>query len=216
MQLALARENMLKQQIRTFGVTDEQILGLLTEIPRENFLPENLKSLAYADVAIPIGHGQAMLPPKETAFMLQALAVKKDEKVLVIGVESGYILAFLGKLAKQVEAIDSNSELIRHAQEKLTALGIANVKFSKGDGTAGWEKGGPYQVIIITGSIPFLPKSFQKNLARNGRIFAIIGNPPVMEATILKRDSQHWLTEKIFETNHPRLPNARESKKFVF
>ena len=216
MQLKQAQENMLKQQLRTFGITDNTVLALFEEIPRELFVPENLQTFAYADVAIPIGHGQVMMPPKETAFMLQALGIKNIENVLIVGVESGYITALTAKLAKQVQVLDLSAELINQAKEKLSSLQINNVTFAVGDGVETAKQEGEYQIIIITGSLPHLPKIFRKNLARHGRIFAIIGNPPVMEASVLKRTAQGLQAEKLFEINHPRLPNTREPKTFVF
>lgn len=217
LQQKLACENMLKQQIRTFGVVDEQILSLLADIPRELFVPENFKQLAYADAAIPLGHSQTMLTPKETAMMLQELKIKKSETILVVGVESGYTVALLAKLAKQVDVIDTDRELIEQAKTKLASLNLDNTSLKVADPEASWKKNAQYQVIIFTGSLPNLPQEFRKNLTRGGRIFAIIGNPPVMEATIVKRTpQQQWVTEKIFETCHSRLPNIEEAQKFVF
>lgn len=216
MQLSIARDNMIKQQLRTFGVVNPQILSLVAAIPREQFMPEHLIDLAYADVAISLGRGQALMTPKETAKMLQALEIKGNEKVLLVGAGNGYVAALLSKLAKQIDVVDGDQELLQQAQEKISQLGINNVIFHSGSASTGWEKGAPYNVIIITGSLLQLPQGFKKNLARGGRIFAIIGNSPVMEATIFKRATQQWTTEKIFETNHPRLPNVGESKTFIF
>lgn len=213
--LEQARDNMLMQQLRPFGVLDQKVLDLFAVIPRENFMPKGFTELAYADAVIPLGHGQAMLSPKETGRMLQAVNINSNDNILIVGAESGYIAAFTAKMAKHVTVVDTDQTLLLEAKQKLRQLSINNVTFSEGDAAAGWEKDSPFHVIIITGSIPYLPQGFRKNLARNGRIFAIIGHPPVMQATVVKRGAQQqWTSEHIFNTDHPRLPNARIAEEF--
>lgn len=217
MPLQQAHENMLKQQVRTEGVVEEELLKLLTEIPRENFVSSQHATIAYADTALPVGAGQFMMPPSEIARMLKLLTITSKDKVLLVGIESGYIAALLAKLAEHVEVVDGNPELMAAAEKKLHALNIKNINFNVGDATSGWNKGAPYDVVVISGSLPQLPLAFRDNLQKQGRIFAILGNPPVMTATLIKKNTdQAWSVEKVFETNRARLVGAKEPETFLF
>lgn len=217
MNLEQARLNMLKQQIRAWGVLDEHLLDLLKTTPREDFVPSAYRKLAFADLNLPLGFGEVMLTPKEEAYLLQALAIEPNEVVLEIGTGSGYTTALLAKLAKQVYSIDIRPEFIAEAGVKLAQLGISNVQLQTGDAAQGWETHQPYDIIVVTGSLPILPEVFKTHLSIGGRLFAIIGQSPVMEAILITRiTNQLWQTTKLFETVVPALHNALQPEPFIF
>lgn len=217
MNLEQARINMLKQQIRAWGVLDEHLLDLLKTTPREEFVPSAYRKLAFADLNLPLGFGEVMLTPKEEAYMLQALAIKPNETVLEIGTGSGYTTALLAKLAKQVYSLDIRPEFTEGARIKLRQLGISNVQLQTEDAAQGWEAHQPYDIIAITGSLPILPEVFKTHLTIGGRLFAIIGQAPVMEAVLITRiENQVWQTTQLFETVVPALHNALQLELFIF
>lgn len=212
--LEQAKQNMIQNQLRPFGITDTKILNLMAKIPREKFVPTELQQLAYSDISLPIGQGQWLMAPKEIARVLQALDINKNEKILLIGVESGYLAALLSQLGKQVYILDKETKLTTAAEKKIMECGIKNVSLLTDQSQL--EKESPFQVIFISGSLPAIPKNLQKNLGRNGRIFVIIGKNVVMTATILKRENSQWKTVTLFETKHPPLSNASFSEEFIF
>ncbi len=217
MQLDQARDNMIKQQLRTWGVLDEDLLALIAQTPRENFVPEEYKSLAYADMNIPIGHEQKMLTPMEEARILQALAVKPHEKVLEVGTGSGYVTSLLAQQAKQVISVDIISDFMTPAAKRLADLSISNTTFITGNAAQGWAEDEPYDIIAVTGSLPFLPQAFRDQLKVGGRIFAIIGQAPAMEASLITRmDEDTWSQQGIFETVVPPLLEALQPEQFHF
>lgn len=217
MELEQARINMIEQQIRPWDVLDQNTLDLITELPREDFVPEDYRQLAYADIAIPIEHGQIMMHPKIEARMLQALTIHPTDKILEIGTGSGYVTALLAKAGNHVYSVDIHPDFIEQAGKKLAAQGISNVTLEVGDAVNGWSKHGLYDVIAITGSLPVIPDSFKKSLNRGGRLFGVIGEAPVMEAVFMQRvGSNDIRSESLFETDLPRLINSPEPPKFVF
>lgn len=217
MNIELARDNMIKQQIRTWDVLDETVLNIIAHTPRENFVPSPYKNLAFADMVIPLGHGQAMFSPKEEARLLQALAIQSHEVVLEIGTGSGYLTALLAKLAKYVYSLDIFADFCANAQFNLAKHHIQNVKIINADGANGWSEHGAYDVIVLTGSMLFLPEIFHQSLKPRGRLFAILGKAPAMEATLFSFSGQHeWKEEKLFETMSPRLLNVIKPSTFVF
>lgn len=216
MNIEHVRENMIKQQLRTWEVLDEQLLELLQQVPRENFVPPALRNLAFVDMAIPLDEGQVMMNPKVEARMLQALAVKPGEGVLEVGTGSGYVTALLAKQAERIYSVEISPLLLQQAGEKLAAHDIKNVVLEQGDAAQGWNTPNMYDVIAITGSLPILPRVFLASMAIGGRLFAIIGDAPVMEATLVTRMSKHnWSREVLFETELPPLKNAQQPERFV-
>ena len=212
-----ARFNMIEQQIRPWEVLDERVLELMAEVPREDFVPEACRSLAYTDTAIPLGDGQVMMPPKLAARILQALDIRPTETVLEVGTGSGYFTALLARLARHVFSVDINPDMTRQAQEKLAAHGIHNVTLETGDGARGWEKHAPYDVIVLTGSVPVLPDSVREQLRTGGRLLAIVGDSPVMEVKLItRRGESDWTEESLFETDLPPLMNAPQPDRFHF
>lgn len=217
MNLEQARENMIKQQLRTWEVLDDRLLKLLQQVPREDFVPPAWRNLAFADMNIPIDEGQIMMTPKVEARMLQALAIRPDENVLEVGTGSGYVTALLAKQAKQVYSVEISPRLLAQAGEKMRAHNIKNAELEEGDAAQGWDARPKYDVIAITGSLPVLPRTFLESMAIGGRLFAIIGDTPVMEATLVTRIGKHdWSRELLFETDLPPLKNVQQPERFVF
>ena len=216
MNIEQARLNMIEQQIRTWEVLDQAVLDLVASVPREQFVPEAFRALAFADTNIPLGHGEVMMAPKVEARMLQALTIQAEDRVLEVGTGSGYVTALLSRVARQVTSIDIHADLAAAAEIKLRRAGAGNVTLYTGNAVNGWEAGAPYDVIAVTGSVPLLQPSFQRQLAVGGRLFVIVGEPPVMEASLITRvDDNEWATESLFETDLPPLIGAPEPERFV-
>lgn len=217
MNFELARNNMIEQQIRTWEVLDERVLESLRKVPREDFVPVQHRNLAFADMGIPIGRGQFMLPPKLEARLLQELDIKPQDKILDIGTGSGYVTALLATLGGHVFSVDIVPEFKMAAAVKLAAHGINNVTLDVGDAARGWNRHGPYDVILIGGSLPVLPEDFQRSLAIDGRMIAVVGQAPAMDARFIRRLGPEAFEQRsLFETELPPLLNAPQPSKFVF
>jgi protein-L-isoaspartate(D-aspartate) O-methyltransferase len=211
-----ARFNMVEQQIRTWDVLDPTVLELLGTLPREQFVPEGRRELAFADVDLPVGHGEVMLAPKLQARILQEVMVAPTDRILEIGTGTGYLTALLAKLGATVTSVEIHEDLAAGARARLAALGIDNAKVETGDAALGWG-GGPYDVIVVTGSLPILPDTFQKQLKPGGRLFAVVGERPVMSARLIVREGETALTAvTLFETVVDPLRNAQQPARFVF
>ncbi len=212
-----ARHNMVEQQIRPWEVFDRRVLDLIEALPREAFVPEAYRGLAYADIEIPLGHGQRMMFPRVEARLLQALDLQPGDRILEIGTGSGYVTACLAKLGGEVTSIDIHAEFTDQAAGRLQAQEIQGVNLLSGDGLADGIEGGPFDVIAVTGSLPALPDSLKQQLKVGGRLFAIIGQSPVMEATLITRTGDDaWQEEYLFETDLPALENAPKPSHFQF
>jgi protein-L-isoaspartate(D-aspartate) O-methyltransferase len=211
-----ARFNMIEQQIRPWEVLDQRVLDLLGKVPREDFVPPQHRNLALVDMDLPLGHGQIMMSPKLEARILQALDIQATETVLEVGTGSGYMTALLATLAKQVYSIEIIPEFIKSAQVKLADHGIKNVSLEEGDAAQGWSLDAPYDVTLITGSLPELPETFKQSMAIGGRLLAFIGESPAMEAMLFTRISEsEWSEECLLETDLPPLLNAIQTKHFT-
>lgn len=216
MNLEQARINMIEQQIRTWDVFDQRVLDTIAAVPREEFVPQHLRNLAFADTGIPIGHGQFMMAPKVEARMLQALDLRRSDRVLEIGTGSGYVTALLASLAAHVTSIDIYEDFVAGASTHLGKLGLANVVLEAGDGLHGWPARAPYDAIAVTGSVPELPAGLTAQLAPEGRLFAVIGRAPVMQAQLLTRiGEKQWATEILFETELAPLLGAQPRPRFT-
>lgn len=216
MNIKQARFNMIKQQIRTWEVLDPVVLDLLQQVPREDFVPDGYKGLAFADLEIPLGYGESMLSPKLEARMLQALEISKTDRVLEIGTGSGYMTALLANLAQHVTSVEIIPDLSRSAASRLTTHGIANVTLEVGDGARGWGSA-TYDVIVLTGSVPLLPQAFQQQLEPGGRLLAVVGEAPAMEAMLVRCvEPQVYRRTALFETCIPALQNAPQPERFSF
>jgi protein-L-isoaspartate(D-aspartate) O-methyltransferase len=212
MNIEQARFNMIEQQIRPWNVLDQDVLDLLLVVKREDFVPAAHKALAFVDTEIPLPGGEAMFTPKFEARIMQEVLVKKHENVLEIGAGSGYMAALLATRGRHVTTVEIKPELKAMAEANLAKAGIANVTVELGDGALGWNKGAPYDVIVISGALETLPDAFLKQLKVGGRIAAIIGQAPVMSANIVTRVSETaYDTVKVFETNVKPLTTAATS-----
>lgn len=214
---AIARFNMIEQQIRPWEVLNPTVLALLDEVPRERFVAQSQQGLAFADIELPIGEGQTMLSPKLEGRILQALSIKNTDKVLVVGTGSGYLVALLAKLAQHVHAIEIYPTLSNEAQYRLQAENIHNVTLHVGDGVNGFSNAAPYDVIVFTGSLAIHPSSAEQMLNVGGRLFAVVGVHPMMQATLTLRIAKDaFRRETIFETCLPALENAPQPSQFEF
>lgn len=212
-----ARFNMVEQQIRTWEVLDQQVLDLMSALPREDFVPPPLRDLAFADLQIPLGHGAAMMQPKLEARILQALEIAPGDRVLEIGTGSGYLTALLARLAKHVYSVEIVPELSESAARKLAAHDIDNVTLEVGDAAQGRPEHAPYDVIVLTGSTGVLPTVIQDMLAPGGRLFAIVGTAPAMVARLVTRVTGNaFRSADLFETCVPPLRNSLQPERFVF
>ena len=217
MDLERARFNMVEQQIRTWEVLDQRVLDLLFRVRREDFVPEPYRALAFADMEIPIGHGESMLQPKLEARMLQELALNAGDRVLEVGTGSGYMTALLASVSGYVYSVDIEAGFTRKAAERLAQHTITNVTLENGDASRGWDAHGPYDAIVITGSVPMLSPAFAQSLNAGGRLLAIVGEPPVMQARLTTRvDAGAYDTVTLFETSIAPLKNAQQPERFVF
>lgn len=208
---------MVEQQIRTWEVLDPVVLDLLMRVHREDFVPPAHRALAFAEMEIPLGHGEVMLSPKVEARMLQELMIKNTDAVLEIGTGSGYMTALLASLARHVYSVEIVPDFTRTAASRLSAAGISNVTLETGDAARGWDKHGPYDVIVLTGSVPVLPEAFQQSLNVGGRLIAVVGEAPVMQARLITRTQGNACnTITLFETCIPSLKNALQPQRFAF
>jgi protein-L-isoaspartate(D-aspartate) O-methyltransferase len=217
MNIEQARFNMIEQQIRPWNVLDTDILDLLHVVKREQFVPAAYQNLAFADAEIPLPAGEAMLTPKLEARILQDIGLKKHETVLEIGTGSGYMAALMAHRAAKVTTVEVNPEIKELAEKNLAKAGISNVSAELGNGAAGWDKGAPYDVIVISGALEVLPEAFLTQVKVGGRIAAIVGEPPSMEFCIVTRTGENsWSTVKVFETNVKYLTGAPAVSHFQF
>jgi protein-L-isoaspartate(D-aspartate) O-methyltransferase len=217
MNLEQARANMVEQQIRTWEVLDQDVLDLLLAVPREEFVPAQCRNLAFTDMEIPIGGGEKMWQPKLEARVLQELAVRRTERVLEIGTGSGYLTALLAHRAAQVLSVEINPELAAFGRANLERHGVDNVRLEIGDGARGYAAGAPCDVVVLTGSVPVLPRAFLEALAVGGRLFAVVGEPPVMSARLVTcaAPGSHQ-TVTLFETLLAPLANCERPSGFRF
>lgn len=217
MNLEQARFNMVEQQIRTWEVLDQDVLDLLLTIKREDFVPPACLKLAYAETAIPLGHGAAMLPPALEAKLLQALQLRKSDKVLEIGTGSGYMAALLGARSDHVYTVEIEPELAAKARACLQRECADNVTVIEGDGSQGWPAQAPYDVILLSGSVAEIPQALLAQLKVGGRLLAVVGEAPLMQVRLVTCVAEgRFQSVNLFETSIPRLRNLPERGKFVF
>lgn len=215
--LETARYNMVVSQIRTGEVLDERILDLVRRAPRHEFVPTAHRHYAFADMQIPLGSGEVMMAPLVEARLLQELSIKASDKILEIGTGSGYMTWLLSQLGKKVHSVEIVPEFTQRASEKLAAQGARNVELEIGDGARAWDRHAPYDVILLTGSTPLLPEAFKNSLTLGGRLVAIVGQSPAMQARLIRRVSESSFESRgLFETDLPPLKNALAPSKFVF
>ena len=217
MDLETARFNMIEQQIRPWGVVDSWVLELLKKVPREDFVLPEQKGLAFADLNLPIGLNEAMWQPKIEARILQALAPSRSDRVLEIGTGSGYLTALLASCSAHVTSIDIHGRFVELARNRLMSNKINNIALLEGDGAAGWSSKEPWDVVVLTGSVPSLPSAYRDILAPKGRLVAIVGQEPIMEVMLLIRQKGgHWATTSLFDTLVRPLLNVATPDGFIF
>ena len=217
MNIEQARFNMIEQQIRTWEVLDPEVLDLLSRVKREDFVPAEHASLAFADLEIPLGHGEAMMQPKVEARILQDLAIQAHENVYEVGTGSGYLTALLAKRARHVTSVEIRGELRARAREALGRAAIANVTLLEGDGARAPLAESAFDVIVLTGSTPILPQAFLDRLTPGGRLFAVVGDAPVMKAIVVRQPvAGAFQHAELFETMLKPLVNAAQPARFRF
>ena len=216
-----ARFNMVEQQIRPWEVLDQGVLDLLFTVKREDFVPAAYRAIAFTDMEIPLGHDQVMMAPKIEARVLQEVAPKSSDNVLEIGTGSGYLTALLAKSAHHVTSIEYFEDLKNEAAARLAAANLTNVILKAGDAAqspdACIDPQEKFDVIVLTGSVPTVPAVFLQRLTVGGRFFAVVGDAPVMKATLITRTAENqFVSAEIFETVVPPLLNAAQPSRFNF
>ncbi|GAB4168359.1 MAG: protein-L-isoaspartate O-methyltransferase [Rhodocyclaceae bacterium] len=212
-----ARFNMVEQQIRPWEVLDQEVLDLLFAVKREEFVPPVYRALAFADLEIPLGHGAEMLAPKVEAKLLQALKLRRSDKVLEVGAGSGYMAALMAARSDHVYTVEIVPDLAEMARANLARAGVENVTVEIGDASGGWPAHAPYDVIVVSGALAELPGELLGELKPGGRLAAFVGEPPVIEARLLTRRADGGLeTVNLFETDVAALRNAPRANRFRF
>ena len=217
MNLEQARTNMVEQQIRTWEVLDQDVLDLLYVVPREEFVPQKHRALAFSDLQIPLEEGERMWEPKLEARALQELDVHRSDRVLEVGTGSGYFTALLAHRAAHVYSVEIKPALAAFGRRNLERHGTDNVTLEIGDAARGWERHAPYHVIVLTGSTPVLPQALLDQLEVGGRLFAVVGEAPAMTARIVSCTApQAFHSVELFETVVAPLANAEHPPRFRF
>jgi protein-L-isoaspartate(D-aspartate) O-methyltransferase len=212
-----ARFNMIEQQIRPWNVSDSAVLGLLSSVKREDFVPLAQKSLAFNDMVIALPGGQAMLAPRVQARLLQDAAIQPADKVLEIGTGSGFMAALMAKQAQRVISLEINPEIADLARANLQRAGISNVEVRLADGAKGTPAEAPFDVIMLGGSVAEVPKTLLDLLKVGGRLVAIVGDEPIMHAqTITRTSDTNFTVSSKWEDNTPRLVNFPQPSTFKF
>ncbi len=211
-----ARLQMVNQQVRGWNVYDEDVLAMLRKLPREDYVPEGFESLAFADTAIPLAHGEHMMTPTLEGRLLQALGLDGDENVLEIGTGSGFMTACLATLAAHVTSIDIHADFVDSAGHKLADAGIENVELTQMDATQELPEG-KFDAIAVTGSIQSFDPRLVESLSSQGRLFVVVGDSPAMEAKLIERTDEHdWQTLSLFETDLAPLVHGALPRQFSF
>jgi protein-L-isoaspartate(D-aspartate) O-methyltransferase len=217
MNVEQARFNMIEQQIRPWEVLDPAVLQLLAVVKREDFVPLAYRALAFVDCEVPLPEGQTMLAPKVEARLLQELKVQRHESVLEVGAGSGFMAALLGHRARQVTTLDNRPALVRMATDNLRRAGVSNVRVLEADGREGAAEYGPFDAIALSGSVASVPESLLNQLKPGGRLIAMVGAEPVMQATLYTRQAEGGFTKAVlFDTVAQRLDGFAEPTRFHF
>lgn len=213
---AQARQNMIENQVRPWEVLDARVLHVLRTVPREDFVPPAHRNLAFADTALPIGHGEVMFKPVVEGRILQALALQPGERVLEIGTGTGFLTTCLARLAGHVTSIEIHAELAETARANLAAAQVRNAHLEVADAMRPFAAGEPYDVVLVGGGVYTLPEHVRALVKPGGRLFAFVGESPVLQAMLATRaDATHWSNESLFETDTPYLRNAEPPRRFT-
>ncbi|HVT32957.1 MAG TPA: protein-L-isoaspartate O-methyltransferase [Rhodanobacteraceae bacterium] len=211
----LARQNMIENQVRPWEVLDPRVLDVLAAVRREDFVPARYRNLAFADMALPIGHGESMMKPTVEGRLLQSLALTAEDRVLEIGTGSGFVTACLSRLARSVDSVEIHADLAEAARVRVVAAGARNVRIVAGDAIRDFDAAERYDAVVVTGAVYALPDRLRGFVAPRGRLFAIVGESPAMQATLYTRaDDTHWREESLFETDLAYLTHAEPPRRF--
>lgn len=217
MNVEQARFNMIEQQIRPWDVLDSAVLQLLAVVKREDFVPPAHRALAFVDCEVPLPEGQTMLAPKVEARLLQELKVQRHESVLEVGAGSGFMAALLGHRARRVLTLENRPVLARFAADNLKRAGLANVQLREADGREGAQESGPFDAIVLSGSVASVPEQLLSQLKPGGRLVAIVGAEPIMQATLYTRQPAGGVSKTVlFDTVAQRLDGFAEPTRFHF
>jgi len=216
----IARFNMIEQQIRPWEVLDYEVLSLLAAVRREDFVPPAMRALAFVDTQVPLGDGQVMLEPKVEARLLQELQLQPGDRVLEIGTGSGFMAALLAHRGAQVLSLECRPALAAAARHNLQRNGVANVRVQElaaAQAVLGCPQEPPFDAIVLSGSLASVPHSLLQRLAPGGRLVAVVGELPIMRATLIRRVADAaWAEEELFDTVAPRLEGFEEPSRFTF
>jgi protein-L-isoaspartate(D-aspartate) O-methyltransferase len=217
MNIEQARFNMIEQQIRTWEVLDPVVLDLLFEVKREDFVAPEYRDIAFADLEVPLGHGEAMMAPKLEARILQELGAQPHEEAYEVGTGSGYLTALLARRARHVTSAEIHPDLRGRAAGNLRAAGVTNVTLLEGDSARAPLSESAFDVIVLTGSTPVLPQAFLERLKPGGRLFAVLGDAPAMKAVLVRQPiAGSFQHQELFETVLKPLVNAAQPQRFRF
>lgn len=212
----LARQNMIENQVRTWEVLDPRVLEALGTVRREDFVPARHRNLAFADIALPIGHGEVMFKPVVEGRILQAIALIPGERVLEIGTGTGFLTACMAQLGASVHSIERHADLADVARAQLAAAQLRNTKVEVADALRDFSSSESFDVVVVGGAVHALPDRFRNWVKPGGRLFAIVGDSPAMQATLFERvDATHWRQESLFETDVPYLLHAEPPRRFA-
>lgn len=212
-----ARQNMVENQVRPWEVLDGRVLDVLRHVRREDFVPPAHRQLAFADLNLPLGHGEVMMKPVIEGRALQALELKPEDSVLEIGTGSGFLTACLASLAGHVTSVDIHADFTAAAAERLKAAGIANVQLLTGEAVSGWQPQGTFDAVIVTGAVYRIPDRFLSWLKPGGRLLVVRGESPVQQVLVLTHEGNgRYREESLFETDLPYLAHAEPPRRFVF
>ncbi len=212
--LERARFNMIEQQVRPWDVLDARVLAVLGQVQREHYVSDEHRQLAFADLELPLAHGEFMMKPVVEGRVLQALEVQPGDSVLEIGTGSGFLTACLARLGSDVVSVEQHADLAATARERLQRDGITNVKVEVAEAVREFQPGCEFDAIVLTGAVFALPERFAAWLKPGGRMFAVIGESPVQQAIVFTRDGTHLREISLFETDLAYLTNAAPPKRF--
>ena len=214
--IELARRNMVEQQVRPWDVLDSRVLEALSAIPREDFVPPACRNLAFADLELPLGHGEVMMKPVVEGRVLQAVSPLKTERVLEIGTGSGFLTACLARLAAEVVSVEQYSEFADAARVRIAGAGARNTSVNVAEAVRGFVPGQQFDVMLVTGAVATLPPHWREWVKPGGRLFAIVGASPAQQAMLFTRASDGgWSEQALFETDLPYLNHAGPVQRFA-
>jgi len=213
--IELARHNMIEQQVRPWDVLDSRVLEALTAVRREDFVPPACRNLAFADLNLPLGHGEVMMKPVVEGRILQAASPTRSESVLEIGTGSGFLTACLARLGADATSVELRPDFADGARSRLLAANVRNAKVETGDAVVGFDPGRAFDVMVVTGAVFELPQHWRGWVKPGGRLVAVVGASPVQRAMLYTKTESGWDEQALFETDMPYLTNAAPPQRFT-